>query len=503
MRRITSGLGLLGAGVLVAGVLLTSGLPVGAVPATEFPGAHVATAPYDAWAVGARGAVYNLAGAPTYGSVMRPHLNKPVVGMVSTFDGGGYWSVASDGGVYSFGDAQFHGSTGNLRLNSPVVGTAAVPDGGGYWLVASDGGTFTFGDARFYGSTGGVHLNRPIVGIAATPDGRGYWLVASDGGIFTFGDAPFFGSGASGSVREAAVGVAATPDGKGYWLARSSGIVQSFGDAPVEAPVGHAIVAVAAVTTPLPALVDYGPGPYQQVLVYPSPMPNSPVVVLVHGGGFGGGNYDDLLIPQEALYLQANDVTVFVPNYQLASPTMQGFPTQWNQIAQAARFARSTAGVANGNGADLSLFGGSAGGTLVAMAAYQLQQTGVPVANVFDFSGPNDFVTYDDWMIANPVIYAWIGAGIEWALGCPLLETCPLVTEQAPSATLHVATQPHWLLANGVADGLVPPAQAQEMAAAVTAHGGRATLVLEPNADHAFVLDAALNPMVMAMLHGG
>ncbi len=103
------------------------------------------------------------------------------------------WS-SSDGGIFSFGDAAFLGSAGNLPLNRPVVGMAATRDGGGYWLVASDGGVFSYGDAGFQGSTGGLPLVAPVVGIAATTDGGGYWLVASDGGVFNFGDAGFFGS---------------------------------------------------------------------------------------------------------------------------------------------------------------------------------------------------------------------------------------------------------------------------------------------------------------------
>ena len=129
-----------------------------------------------------------------YGSTGGLHLNKPIVGMAATPDGGGYWLVASDGGVFSFGDATFYGSTGGFTLNKPIVGMATTPDGGGYWLVASDGGVFSFGDATFYGSTGSMVLNKPIVGMAATPDGGGYWLVASDGGVFSFGDATFYGS---------------------------------------------------------------------------------------------------------------------------------------------------------------------------------------------------------------------------------------------------------------------------------------------------------------------
>jgi hypothetical protein len=56
---------------------------------------------------------------------------------------------------------------GGTPLNRPVVGMAITPDGGGYWLVASDGGIFSFGDAGFTGSEGGAALNRPMVGMAA------------------------------------------------------------------------------------------------------------------------------------------------------------------------------------------------------------------------------------------------------------------------------------------------------------------------------------------------
>ncbi len=156
------------------------------------------------------GADVSLVGSPTptpfYGSTGSLHLNRPIVGMAATADGGGYWLVASDGGIFAFGDAAFHGSTGSLHLNRPIVGMAATADGGGYWLVASDGGIFAFGDAAFHGSTGSLHLNRPIVGMAATADGGGYWLVASDGGIFAFGTTSssfMVGTSADGTYRQA------------------------------------------------------------------------------------------------------------------------------------------------------------------------------------------------------------------------------------------------------------------------------------------------------------
>jgi outer membrane protein assembly factor BamB len=177
------------------------------------------------------GGVFNYGNLPFCGSTGAITLNKPVVGIADTHDGGGYWEVASDGGIFAFGDAKFYGSTGAIALNKPIVGMAATPDGGGYWLVASDGGIFSFGDAGFYGSTGAIALNKPIVGMASTPDGGGYWLVASDGGIFSFGDAKFYGSTGAMTLNQPIAGMAASHDGGGYWLVASDGGIFSFGDA--------------------------------------------------------------------------------------------------------------------------------------------------------------------------------------------------------------------------------------------------------------------------------
>jgi hypothetical protein len=127
-----------------------------------------------------------------HGSAGNIALNKPIVGMAATPDGGGYWLVASDGGIFSYGDAGFYGSTGNIALNKPIVGMAATPDGGGYWLVASDGGIFSFGDAALTARPATSTSTGPLW-HGRHPDGGGYMLVASDGGIFTFGDAKFFG----------------------------------------------------------------------------------------------------------------------------------------------------------------------------------------------------------------------------------------------------------------------------------------------------------------------
>ena len=164
-----------------------------------------------------------------FGSAGNLTLNKPVVGMAVTPDGGGYWLVASDGGIFSYGDATFYGSAGNLTLNKPIVAMTVTPDGAGYWLVASDGGVFTYGDALFFGSAGNLTLNKPVVGMSSTVSGNGYWLVATDGGIFAYGDAVFYGSTGGTTLNKPVVGMAADCGGLGYSLVAADGGVFSYG----------------------------------------------------------------------------------------------------------------------------------------------------------------------------------------------------------------------------------------------------------------------------------
>jgi hypothetical protein len=203
--------------------------------------------------VASDGGIFSYGDAGFYGSTGGMHLNRPVVAMAGTPDGGGYWLAASDGGIFAYGDAGFHGSMGGKPLNAPIVGLAPTPDGKGYWEVASDGGVFSFGDATFFGSRGGQPLNRPIVGIASSPTGHGYWLVASDGGIFTYGDASFHGSAGSLPLNKPVVGMTPTSNGGGYWLVASDGGVFNYGDAPYFGsmggqPLNRPILGIAATT---------------------------------------------------------------------------------------------------------------------------------------------------------------------------------------------------------------------------------------------------------------
>jgi len=202
------------------------------------------------WLLGDDGGIFSFGSAQFFGSMGGKPLNKPVVNLASTPNGGGYWEVASDGGIFAYGNAQFFGSMGGKPLNKPIVGMASTPTGHGYWMVASDGGIFAYGDAQFFGSMGGKPLNKPIVGMASTPSGNGYWLVASDGGIFAYGDAQFFGSMGGQPLNKPIVGIAAKAGG-GYWMVASDGGIFAFGGANyVGSLPGSNVAAIATAIAP-------------------------------------------------------------------------------------------------------------------------------------------------------------------------------------------------------------------------------------------------------------
>jgi hypothetical protein len=189
------------------------------------------------WIVDAQGAVEARGDAVNYGSMAGHALVAPISHIVSTPSGHGYWLVAADGGTFSFGDAHFYGSMGGHHLDAPVVDIAPTADGGGYWLVASDGGIFSFGDAVFQGSMGNHHLNKPVVGITPDYATGGYWEVATDGGIFAFG-APFYGSTGNIHLVKPVNGMTATADGQSYRFVASDGGIFDYGNSQFYGSMG-------------------------------------------------------------------------------------------------------------------------------------------------------------------------------------------------------------------------------------------------------------------------
>ncbi len=144
----------------------------------------------------------------------------------------GYWLVASDGGIFAFGDAAFYGSMGGQHLDRPIVGMAATPDGGGLlagrvrrrhlrlrrrrrstvrWAVSpsiAGRGHAVRRSGRRLPPGGGrrrtVLVRHPVrrlrrrapprAAVSVDSSGTGYRIVSADGSVYAFGGAAYLGS---------------------------------------------------------------------------------------------------------------------------------------------------------------------------------------------------------------------------------------------------------------------------------------------------------------------
>jgi hypothetical protein len=81
------------------------------------------------WLAAANGAVFAFGDAGNFGSAVNA-LATPVVGIQADALGSGYWLVATNGAVVPFGDAPNDGSTAGFPLNKPIVGMASTYNAG-------------------------------------------------------------------------------------------------------------------------------------------------------------------------------------------------------------------------------------------------------------------------------------------------------------------------------------------------------------------------------------
>ncbi len=148
-------------GALVGPVMATgiTGYPDSVGYATVDSGASGALNPLPGYPCAER-----AAGLPGSGQFfVFASTTSPITGIAGVHGNGGVWLVGADGGVFAppvleedttVAQAPFYGSLPALGVSpaAPVVGIVSTPDGGGYWLLGADGGVFSFGNASFYGS---------------------------------------------------------------------------------------------------------------------------------------------------------------------------------------------------------------------------------------------------------------------------------------------------------------------------------------------------------------
>lgn len=229
--------------------------------------------------------------------------------------------------------------------------------------------------------------------------------------------------------------------------------------------------------------LPYGGQPRRRLDLY---LPRDPVaarrrlVMVVYGGGWSGGSRRTYRFL--AHMLAACGFAVAVPDYRLF-PQVR-FPGFVEDTAMAAAWLHRHGRDHGLDGANtrLALLGHSAGAYNAALVAldpsYLERQSSSPaiLAGVVGLAGPYAF---------NP---------LEWEETKPIFAPAETNPDQARPVTFARAGAPPMLLAHGLADRRVLPANSRELAAALSRAGGEAALRLYPRYGHVGILLALAAP---------
>jgi len=247
--------------------------------------------------------------------------------------------------------------------------------------------------------------------------------------------------------------------------------------------------------------VSYGPSANEIANIYASATPNSPIVILVHGGGWRKqGALGRFELPSRNL--QAAGFTVVEINYDQDSRSAPAFPVEPNEVAASARWAIAHAGAYNGDPSELFLLGGSAGANLVDLAGQELNAaTPGTVRAVVSLSGPTNFITLMPMLEENTFSNEDFNLSVHRALGMEESSVFPAAYAQRWSPALQVSgkTCPAFLIFNS-AEEFIPLSQAQDLYSSLIAAKCNATLSVQPGSEHAFMYFRDVKAQVIAFL---
>jgi acetyl esterase/lipase len=272
------------------------------------------------------------------------------------------------------------------------------------------------------------------------------------------------------------------------------------------AVLGGSLVAGAAVPPPVSAAVEriadvpYAatPNPRQTVDVY-LPKARSqgarlPVVVFIHGGGWGAGSKDSgraLLQP----YVESGKYAGVSVAYRLAGEA--GWPAQIHDCKAAIRWIRAKAARFGFDADRIGVVGNSAGGTLATLLGTSggvadlegevgsYRQYSSRVTCVINRFGRLNFLAEPESARAAPTQAKALAGRLETLFRGTLEERADLARRASP--IFHVGPDdPPVLTLHGTNDGLVPVVQAEEFDAAMKRAGAQHLLIRLVGAGHGF-----------------
>lgn len=215
----------------------------------------------------------------------------------------------------------------------------------------------------------------------------------------------------------------------------------------------------------------------------------TPLIILIHGGGFRGGDMDTM---SPAPFLAEGFAAASI-NYRLSQDVV--FPAQIEDCKAAVRWLRSNAAKYNIDPDRFGVWGTSAGGHLAAMLGTTGEtrifdvgenlEVSSQVQAVADWFGPTDFLQMDEHRLPTGMVHNGGGSPESQLIGGPLQQNKEKVARANP-ITYITPKAPPLLIAHGDADPLVTHHQSELLEAALKKAGTPVTFYTVKGGGHGF-----------------
>lgn len=200
--------------------------------------------------------------------------------------------------------------------------------------------------------------------------------------------------------------------------------------------------------------ISYGSLGSEKLDYWIGPSPNSPIMILVHGGAWKGGGKNFTKWEDAANFFYNEGYAVVNINYILSNhPAYTGFPMQPQNLACAVSWTKSNYQLLNGDTSRIVLFGNSAGGHLVSLHGLHQPNayaqncnslTSLDVLGVVSLSGVYDFD------LLPPTNLSSLQATQEM-----VVDSLNFWKQAQPIENINNSTDTKFLILHGVADGTV------------------------------------------------
>lgn len=212
------------------------------------------------------------------------------------------------------------------------------------------------------------------------------------------------------------------------------------------------------------------------VCLPPARTPNTPFVILIHGGAWTMAGKEFVKDFKDSLF--ENGIAVASINHRYADDQNTHYPEMLADVEQALSYCAAHAKAWNTRSDGFSMAGVSSGGHLALLYAYTTPRK---ISRIAEFCGPVNFTEPE---LLNYTVEVGLIEVIEKMTGKKYRSDKPLSEEYFKASPVKIVQDIPTLIIHGTADPVVPYNQSEQLYTALQQQGIKSKLIAVPGAGH-------------------